>query len=512
MDPWSALLYVVQNGLHNGMSVRRMAETAMKATSSIIVRLAFILCIGVCFGAAWGCGPRPASQIPSVPPPTLNPPLQSARVPAATNLPPDVSPPVSTAAAAAVDCGLFPDHGESTEAISTVGLAERVDPAHAPHPSNESERMLFRQLYETLIRADCQGNAVPGLAVSWRLSANGASGNTWIVTLRQNARFSDNAPVTATDVVSSWMSVGVGRGNGSELRPEVLRLVRSIVAVDDRTLEITFQSGRADAVLALAHTNLAIATPVPGSPWPLGTRDVRIDSTSSSVITLIRLPENVSIRFLVTPGRDGRDFLDQGVDLLLTRDPRTLDYAATLPQFQMAPLPWQRTHVLLTPGRVPVTSFSVEERQALARDSVRGPARGAEGPFWWESLSDCEGLGPQTPVLPPPATVRIVYDADDGAARELAERFVGIGKYPRANGLTGEALSQALRRGNESAYILSLDRRPLDPCREMQVLESNAGWIDPQTIVPLVDTRLQAIVRRGRSALTTDWDGVLIGK
>jgi hypothetical protein len=32
----------------------------------------------------------------------------------------------------------------------------------------------------------------------------------------------------------------------------------------------------------------------------------------------------------------------------------------------------------------------------------------------------------------------------------------------------------------------------------MQALVGNMGWIDPETIVPLVDKRLQAIVRRGR--------------
>jgi hypothetical protein len=196
------------------------------------------------------------------------------------------------------------------------------------------------------------------------------------------------------------------------------------------------------------------------------------------------------------------------VDLLLTRDPRTLDYAATLPQFQTAALPWQRTHVLLTPSRVRAApSLSADERRALAQDAVRGEARGAEGPYWWESLSDCEIT--VSPVPTTSATARVVYDSDDSAARELAERFVGIGKYPRASGLTNDAFVQALRRGNESAYILSLDRRPLDSCREMQVLMNDAGWIDPQTIVPLVDTRLQAIVRRERSGLNTEWDGTL---
>ena len=36
---------------------------------------------------------------------------------------------------------------------------------------------------------------------------------------------------------------------------------------------------------------------------------------------------------------------------------------------------------------------------------------------------------------------------------------------------------------------------------------SAAGWLDPATIVPLVETRSQAVVRRGRAGLTTEWDG-----
>src|SRR5436190_8397343 len=217
-----------------------------------IVRLAFV----VCFVTVWGCDP--ASRPPSVLPPTLKLPPQQPR---------------ATAPPTAVDCGLFPGRSESTEPITTVGLADRVDPNHAPYPTNESERLLFRQLYETLVRADCQGHAVPGLASSWRFDE---STKTWIVALRPNARFSDNRPVTGMDVIASWKGVGAGKEN--ELRPEVRRLVRSIAAVDDRTLEIDFENRRADAILALAHTDLAIATPVPGSSWPVGTRRARIDS------------------------------------------------------------------------------------------------------------------------------------------------------------------------------------------------------------------------------------------
>ncbi len=469
---------------------------------SSIARLAFV----VCFGAVWGCGSRTVSRVPSAPPPSASLPSGPPRAPLATENPP----------ATVANCGLFSGQGESTLPISSVGLAERVDPAHAPYPSNESERLLFRQLYETLIRVDCEGHAIPGLAVAWRVDSSAANGSTWLFTLRQNARFSDGSPVTAADVAASWMSAGVGRGNASELRPEIRRFVRSIAVVDERTLEIVLQSRSADAVLALSHTDLAIVKPVAGSPWPIGTTPARIDGpgtvppAGSSVITLIHLSANSSIQFFVAPGRDRRDLLDQGVDLLLTRDPRTLDYAATLPQFATAPLPWLRTHVLLTAGPRAAPSFSAEERNALAKDAVRGEARGAEGPFWWESLPDCEFATAETPAPPASRTGRIVYDADDSAARELAERLVGIGTYPRANGLSSEALAQALRRGNESAYVLSLDRRPLDACREMHVLVDNASWIDPKTIVPLVDTRLQAIVRRGRSGLIAEWDGTLL--
>jgi ABC-type transport system substrate-binding protein len=260
-----------------------------------------------------------------------------------------VPPPPTTAPgpeAGFADCPLIADPGEP---ITTVALSHRIDSSNAPHPSNESERLLFRQLYETLARVDCHGRVGPGLAASWQLDANG---RTWMVTLRENAHFSDGAPVTAADVRASWTRDGID----GELRPHVSRLVESIAIVGDRVIAITLRSQRVDLPVALAHPDLAIAKSVADSPWPLGTRSGRIApdnhtpaARAATVITITR--DNLSsIRFLVAPG-DPRDLLDGGVDLLLTRDPAALDYAATLSQFQSVPLPWQRIHVLLAPGR-----------------------------------------------------------------------------------------------------------------------------------------------------------------
>ena len=402
------------------------------------------------------------------------------------------------------DCALIAEAGDP---IETVALGDRVDPANAPRPSNDAERIVFRQRYETLVTADCHGRAVPGLATSWRLEPDG---RTWIVTLRDGARFSDGSEVTAADVRAAWTR----DANGSELRPHVSRLLQSVALAGDHALAIVLRSRRVDAPMALAHPDLAVAKPAAGSPWPLGTREPRIPP----------------LRFIDAAG-DPRDLLDQGVDVLITRDPAALGYAATLPQFQALPLAWQRTHVLITPGRARSSPpLSDEQRQVLAGDAVRGEARGARAPFWWDSVPDCE-LSPAPRGNPPPPTPRIVYDARDGAARDLAERLVGLGRvsspsakafldalapdrprraFQRATGLTGPALALARRQGADAGYVVAIDSQPLDPCRDLLVLMEGSRWLDPGTMVPLIETRPRAIVRRGRSGVTTEWDGGLV--
>jgi len=257
--------------------------------------------------------------------------------------------------------------------------------------------------------------------------------------------------------------------------------------------------------MALAHPDLAVAKPVDGSPWPLGTRGARISRELR--VERDTLPP---IRFLVAPDGDPRDLLDQGVDLLLTRDAAALGYAATMAQLQSLPLPWQHTHVLMTPGRARSSpALSEEQRQALAADAVRGEARGAHAPFWWETVPDCE-LSPAPRGNRPPPTPRIVYDAGDRAARDLAERLVGLGRFQRAAGLRGAALALARRQGADAGYVVALETQPIDPCRDLQVLSEGSRWLDPGTIVPLIETRLRAIVRRGRSGVTTEWDGGIV--
>ena len=501
-----------------------MGET-VKPPSRTFAAVGLVVCLAALAAMTCACGSRRTpAKVPASPPAT-----EPAQTPSPVVSPPE--PPLPAAAAprpeaSSSECALIAEPGEP---IATVALPDRVNPSNAPRPSNESEQLLFRQLYETLIRLDCKGQVRPGLAESWRLDANG---RTWIVTLRESARFSDGTPVTSTDVRATWMR----NGFGDELQAHVSRLVQSVVPVDDRTVAITLRSHRVDIPLELAHTDLAIAKPAAGSRWPLGTRTDGAaperdapGAAGDSVIT-VRRDDLPSLRFLVAPG-DPRDLLDKGLDLLLTRDPGALDYAGTLPHFQSVPLEWQRIHVLITPGRTPgAWSLPEEARQVLAADAVRGEARGALGPFWWQMLQDCE-VAPAEPREPAAFTPRIVYDAGDAASRDLAERLVGLSRgsvaaakpildvllpdrqrrsYQQAVALAGEPLAATRRRGRDAAYIIAVDRRPIDPCRDIQVLTDSARWLDPEIIVPLVETRLRAIVRRGRSGVSVDWDGGLL--
>jgi Bacterial extracellular solute-binding proteins, family 5 Middle len=473
------------------------------------------------------CSSRTPAAGVRVPPEADKPTPPAGTTVAAPELPPASPAEAPSRPVADIDdCTLIAAPGEP---ISTVALSDDINPTNAPRPSNESERLLFRQLYETLVRVDCMGRVRSGLAASWRIDGDA---HTWIVTLRENPHFSDGTPVTAADVHASWTR----DSGGGELRAHVNRLVESVVTVDERTLAIRLRSHRADTPMALAHPDLAVAKSIAGSSWPLGTRSARIARDANtpplvgkSVMTLTQddLP---AIRFLVAPG-DPRDLLDDGVDLLLTRDPATLEYAATLPHLQLVPLAWQRTYVLLTPGRSRSSpSLTEEARQALANDAVRGEARGAQGPFWWETLPDCEVPLPSSQNQSAP-TPRVVYEGNDAAARDLAERFVGLVRasspaatavldvllpdrprrtFQRATGLTGEALARARRLATDAGYIVPVDSRPLDPCGDLHAMLDSARWLDPETIVPLVETRLQAIVRRGRAGVRAEWDGGLV--
>ncbi len=420
----------------------------------------------------------------------------------------------------------------------SIGLTGRVHPADAPVPQTESERFVFRLLYETLVSVDCDGRLHPGLAEAWRSDTHN---RVWTFTLRDAAEFWDGVRVSALDVISSWRA-----------RPGARALVRvdSVTVLGDQ-LRVALTSPTPSAAM-FAHPALAVARRGPGAVWPAGTTPIRVELGPAASSGVVRIHLAGATRPLVEFARasvaDERDFLDRGVDVLVTDRPRTLDYAATrASEFNVVPLPWNQTYVVLAPRRIhdqPTGRLPDRLLHDLARDAVRVNARAAEAPFWWLDASRC-GFDTSTlgggGAAEPSTNVsrRIVYGTRDDTAREIAERLVALAGSPgdrrdlesidfawsapagaiSATGLEAARFSASLRAGAELGYVIPVPRVVLNACAETLAILRRAPWLlsaphDAGTaltraLVPLVDVRLHAVLRRERVSATADWDGTL---
>jgi len=384
----------------------------------------------------------------------------------------------------------------------TLAVTERIDPAHAPLPRNDAERLVFAQLYETLLRLDCQGRTLPGVARSWS-----QDGDRWTFTLREDARFWDGAPVTALDVIAAW-------------RSRDSSLARAATAADNHTLSVRRRSegGGPEIPLQLfADPALAITKRAPGGNWPIGTgRFWMTGAEAETPDVLMARPvarRGLPVIKITSLAPDGaRDALDAGAaDMLVVDDPATLEYAARLRGYTDVPLEWSRTYVLLVPAGERAGDLRLES----LREAVHGDARPAEGsdgaPPWFADVEHCELGGPSGRDGGDAARRRrIVYNQADRSAADLAARLVGLGVLGRgtgAAGLSGTAFESALRAGGDAGYVLELHARVYDPCRAAAT--ELPAWIAAGKVVPLLDVRSHAVLRRALPRLWSDWDGTL---
>ncbi len=415
-----------------------------------------------------------------------------------------VTAPVTALPSAADGCALLPDQTSQVDTLR-IGLDRPVTPARAPLATNGDERLVFGQLYETLLWVDCAGHLRPGLAASWSSEDNGRS---WSLTLRPDARFWDGTPVTAAAIIGGWTAL-----DDSQLVREAG--VESVTALGDRTVGVTLTAPSPAGPLVLGDPRFAVSR-LGGHAWPQGTGAYRVDSLSSAPGLIARSLADTGgeprvLLFRPAPRGDARESLDAGADLVVTDDPAVGDYAQSRPDLSVLPLPWDRTYVLLAQppgsGTTPTSLQSMADpafHAALARDAVRGEARGAEPPFWWDSLGCASRAAPGADGAHP--APYIAYPRGDRTARELAARLVALGTLGTgvtAMGLPESEWGRDLASGRYLAYVLAVPRHPLAPC----FLAS--AWPDGASAVPLVDTRSLAILRRGAPSPVVDWAGAL---
>lgn len=442
----------------------------------------------------------------------------------------------------AYECAVLSVPDKRVEAI-TVALLDPVEPGSAPWPQNASERLLFNQLYETLITVDCTDHVQRGLAESWS-SRDG--GRRWTFELRKDARFWDGTRVTALDVEASWQDA---------LTLETL--VDSVTVGGERTLHVHLKKRYRRVPRAFCWSAFAVTKPLDDTPWRLGTGWYRVAASAPPGRGITTHPafrnKGPTIHFLETSTARARDLIEEGIDLMVTTEPSVIEYAAGRTELVTMPLPWDRTYVLLSTSRVQelrrggsVGTLPDDFLERLARDAVRGDARGYQAPSWWDDVDDCDELSFSVSTVPPvlkgasSETHRVLYDSRDSVARDLAERIVAlattnptrstdaatvVSSIPglvfnahrmMAHGVTGRVLDVSLRRGDDFAYVIAVPRRSPNACYEARELVDRAPWLRalnvdlPEAMIPLIDLRPHAIARSERVGLLVDWYGGLV--
>jgi len=382
-------------------------------------------------------------------------------------------------------------------------VLDSVRPRLAPVPRNRAERVVFAQLYETLVRAGCDGAPAPGLAAHWSC---GADSTVWIFTLRDGARAWDGERLTALDVWRSWQEnraapVDDGASPWNWFDPRT----GSVSVLDARRLAVRLPEPQRRFPLLLAHPATAVAVRRPGWIWPLGSGPCRLTAADGEPRPLLRCRPNpdhpsapawAALSFRVSPGRPAGELAaaDPPPDLVWTRDLAAVRGFLERPEWRARALPWDRTHLLVCPpdlareraaawlaaadGLVPerdVTAVSARRWGALTLPEaatqrcpqLSGPVAAARGGF---------GDALAATIAASPAT--IAYPQDDPAARELAARLAQLaGGEARAAPLTPAAAAAALQRGEACALVVPIPESYADGCLQMAALLGRAAWL-----------------------------------
>jgi hypothetical protein len=468
----------------------------------------------------------------------------SSRVPAPRT---DIAAPVGLLPE---DCNPWPGAARPGGAI-VLALSQSVQADHAPVPHNDAERIVFRNLYETLVEVGCDGRLAPQLAESWE-SLQGD--RVWVFTLREGVRYWDGSILEAVDVKTSWIAAQRCLLTEVGQTPLIWLNARneSVKVLDHRRLVITLPEPQADFPLILAHAALAVAVTRQGWRWPVGTGPCRLAELAGDPDPdLICLPHAEHrqppvwerIVFRILPGRDPRDLLGRTCDALLVRDRSQLAYFQDTPGISITALPWDRLYLLLCPPegteRERERWYTGWRRDELAYDVAAATAQPAPDPFF---LPPTERLCPQMtgPVesLDWPAFSweglsasldrdLILHPDDDPDARRLAERLAVVaarplrpseprpgaaplqppgppvgGAAPQAFGVPRGEFPGAVQSGRAGAYLMPISRSYASSCLQLSALLGMAHWLQQAGL----DTRTASSLfpRTGRAHRPTE--------
>lgn len=451
---------------------------------------------------------------------------------------------------------------EAFDGAATFGTEGTIDLVNLHRgPRSPADSLVFAHLYETLVKVTCDGRLVPGLAERWSLRDD-MSARIWTLHLR--AAHAGEVSVSPEEVIEAWRSRR--SATGSERDPRALA-IESVAIESDRTVTVRFRDPHPDGPRVLADPYFAVSRSNPDPTAIAGTGSFPVvhagDPTpgDGSVTLVPPVGTGGGTRMLrIVPSDDPRDLIDRGVNVVRTRDRRSIAYAATRRGSHTQPLPADQAYILVAPARavapsgaspsagaIDTTSYAAVNdprweslRTALSRDVLRTSApQRTEG--WWltpDVASRCEititARAPWTMPRSPTRARRLVFDARDSIGAALARRLVVLAAAdappsPEADAVrallpelaapapdrlvawgAGDAeLASGLLAGADAAYLVSLPRRVLDPCAHWRTVSAMAPWLRPGHVAFIVESAPVLITNAGAPSLTIDWIGTL---
>lgn len=384
----------------------------------------------------------------------------------------------------------------------SIALMDSVRPGHAPVPGNASERVVFSQLYETLVKVGCDGTLQSGLADHWSCTDDGT---TWVFRIRDGAVFWDGTRVTASLVKRAWIKNQKIPPSADHVSPWAWLNARSksVKVMDAQHLAIQLPEAQVDFPLLLAHPATSVALIQPGWQWPVGSGPGRLKASTPAPLPDLNVTPNIhhpaspiwkALHFLVKPDQDARDLIVLDPDLLVVGDLTSVDFFRGAPGYLVSPLPWQRLYLLVCPPEQNPTGNDRWTHTVDNLDRYTDLSGVATRP--WAHLTfpatgslDCPQLtGPiprsvsqgnsmdRTSALPDKDT--LLYCSDDPGSQELAMRLAALGDASiKVQGAPVDQMGTALKNQSPGAFILAIDRHYPSGCLQLASLLGRAIWL-----------------------------------
>ncbi|HEX9892695.1 MAG TPA: hypothetical protein VGA78_02180 [Gemmatimonadales bacterium] len=268
------------------------------------------------------------------------------------------------------------------------------------------------------------------------------------------------------------------------------------------TISVALPASDASRFL-VAHLTDSASVDCEGHPISTRRGGYRLGSSNPTILLSSDSTAPVILLHDIQPGTDPRDLIDRRVDLVITADPVTLDYARTQRDLRLVPLAWSVTYTLVSsPGQAPPLEPSDGFRAELAHDAVRAEARPAERPERRDVEGGCTVQSPRPAVRLPD----IAIPRNDPIARALAERLVAVAAPSgprRVTALPPAGLDSALTHGTAMAYIVPLSRVRPTECAGTYPLPRGSS------LFPLIDVRATAVLRPGVPPFFIEGDGTI---